>query len=132
MKPYNNHIEKQLTRRQILKLGGTLLGLGATSAFLPRNLLQPSRVVEASNLAQTSPPDLHFAASDGWIYLPEPAVSPYHPDNMAPDLLTTYIFGFRDVTGIVAHSGICSEEQSAVGCAYMVDKPGRRFYTTDY
>jgi hypothetical protein len=44
---------------------------------------------------------LHFAATDGWIYLdPDATVPPYHPDNMAPDLLTTYIFGFRDVTGL--------------------------------
>ncbi|MGC9358740.1 MAG: hypothetical protein ACP5GX_12765, partial [Anaerolineae bacterium] len=95
----NQDDKKRLSRRELLKLGGGLIGLGAASIFLPKALLRPTEVVEASEKAQITTPDLHFAASDGWIYLPDPAVPPYHPDNMAPNPFTTYIFGFRDVTG---------------------------------
>ena len=93
-------LKRQLSRRQVLKLGGGLIGLGALSTILPKSLLQPTKVVNAAERMQITTPNLHFAASDGWIYLPDPAVPPYHPDNMAPPLLTTYIFGFRNVTGL--------------------------------
>ena len=91
------NLTQQLSRRQLLKLGAGLAGVTAAGAVLPKALLKPSNVVEASPAAQITEPNLHFAASDGWIYLPG-ANPPYHPDNMAPPGLTTYIFGFRDVT----------------------------------
>jgi manganese oxidase len=89
----------ELSRRRFLKMGGGLVGLGAAATLLPRALLLPEKVAEASLQAQITEPNLHFAATDGWIHLPGENL-PYHPDNMAPDLLTTYIFGFRDVTGL--------------------------------
>jgi manganese oxidase len=92
------NLTRELSRRQLLKLGAGLVGVTAAGAVVPKALLKPDRVVEASPAAQdTTPPNLHFAATDGWIYLPGENL-PYHPDNLAPDLLTTYIFGFRDVT----------------------------------
>jgi FtsP/CotA-like multicopper oxidase with cupredoxin domain len=33
---------------------------------------------------------------------PSPPIGYFHPDSLAPDLLTTYIFGFRNVTGLTA------------------------------
>ncbi len=87
-----------LSRRRFLKVGGGLVGLGAAAALLPRALLKPESV-EAGLRAQITEPNLQFAATDGWIHLPG-ANPPYHPDNMAPAGLTTYIFGFRDVTGL--------------------------------
>ena len=88
-----------LSRRRFLKLGGGLMGLGAAAAVLPRALLRPEKIAEAAMRAQDGEANLHFAASDGWIYLPG-TNQPYHPDNMAPAGLTTYIFGFRNVTGL--------------------------------
>ena len=29
-----------------------------------------------------------------------PAIAPFHPDPLAPEGLTTYIFGFRNLTGL--------------------------------
>jgi FtsP/CotA-like multicopper oxidase with cupredoxin domain len=50
---------------------------------------------------QDRPPDLYFAGTDGWIHLPPtPAIPPFHPDDLAPDPFTTYIFGFRNLTGM--------------------------------
>lgn len=92
-------MKRELSRRQVLKLGGGVIGLGAL-AILSKALLRPTDITEAAENEQITTPDLHFAASDGWIYLPDPAVPPYHPDNMAPSPFTTYIFGFRDVTGL--------------------------------
>ena len=92
-------MRRELSRRQMLKLGGGIVGLGAL-AILSKALLRPTDIIEAAENGQITTPDLHFAASDGWIYLPDPAVPPYHPDNMAPSPFTTYIFGFRDVTGL--------------------------------
>ena len=108
-----NASTRMLNRRQFLKLGGGLLGTAMASAFLPRSkaLLSPI-ATQSEARALTSPdqgilaqvaaePDFHFVATEGWIYLPpEAAVPPYHPDNYAPENLTTYIFGFRDVTGL--------------------------------
>ena len=92
-----------LSRRQLLKLGAGMVGTAAAGAVLPRALLRPAKV-EAAPAAQIAPTMgvyRHFAATDGWIYLPGENL-PYHPDNLAPDGLTTYVFGFRDVTSIEA------------------------------
>jgi FtsP/CotA-like multicopper oxidase with cupredoxin domain len=51
--------------------------------------------------AAVANPDLYLAGTDGWMYLPPtPALPPFHPDNLAPSPFTTYIFGFRNVTGL--------------------------------
>ena len=90
---------QQLSRRQLLKLGAGMVGAAAAGSILPKALLRPSKVA-AAPAAQTATPMgvyRHFAATDGWVYLPGENL-PYHPDNLAPEGLTTYIFGFRDVT----------------------------------
>ena len=92
---------EQLSRRKLLKLGAGLVGAAAAGTVLPRALLRPSKVKAALSADAITPMGVyrHFAASDGWAYLPGENL-PYHPDNLAPDGLTTYIFGFRDVTSL--------------------------------
>jgi hypothetical protein len=92
-------MNKQLSRRDFFKLvgGAALLTAGGTMLpnFLRRTLL-PDEVVTAANDY-----DLFFAGTDGWFYVPPtPAISPWHPDSYAPPPFTTYIFGFRNVTGL--------------------------------
>ncbi len=104
---------QRLSRRQFLKVGGGLIGAAAAATVLPKALLRPEQVVKASTEALE--PNLHFAATDGWIHLPPTPVPPYHPDNMAPTDpagLTTYIFGFRNLTG-VADEQIASQKMKA-------------------
>ena len=113
----NKKFINSLSRRDFLKLSSGLLGAAAGSALLSKAFLQPDEVVQAAWSArgnkaplrsseaavnqQVTGQNLHFAATDGWMYLPPDAtVPPYHPDNMAPDPFTTYIFGFRNVTGL--------------------------------
>jgi FtsP/CotA-like multicopper oxidase with cupredoxin domain len=99
-------MNKQISRRDFLKIAGGAALLTAGGSMLPRFLrktLLPEEVVQADAY---SPPDLFFAGTDGWFWLPPtPAIPPYHPDTYAPEYfpgkqLTTYIFGFRNVTGM--------------------------------
>jgi len=89
-------------RRSFIKGAGGLLvasvGTGLMPAFLRRSLL-PAGFAEAS--AADPDPDLYFAGTDGWIALPpNPPIGAFHPDVYAPAPFTTYIFGFRNVTGL--------------------------------
>ncbi len=91
-----------LNRRDFLKLAGAaafvVAGAGVMPAYL-RKVLLPVGAAEAA--PGDPPPNLYYAGTDGWIYLPpSPAIPPFHPDSLAPGLLTTYIFGFRNVTGM--------------------------------
>ena len=90
---------KQFSRRDFFKVAGGLAavtaGVGAISSS--KNLLRPIEVASA----QSSAPDLVFAGTDGWMSLPgSPAIPPFFPDNLAPAPFNTYIFGFRNVTGM--------------------------------
>src|SRR3990170_4363279 len=92
----------RISRRDFLKLAGGVLGAGMVGSVLPRTfrrILQPIEVASAQDAA----PDLFFAGTDGWMYLPPvPAIPPFHPDNLAPAPFNTYIFGFRNITGLNA------------------------------
>jgi FtsP/CotA-like multicopper oxidase with cupredoxin domain len=100
--PLSNRVPHNISRRDFLKIaGGTALaaaGIGMAPQYL-RRALQPEQVVSAADPA----PDLYFAGTDGWITLPsDPAIPIYHPDPAAPSPFTTYIFGFRNITGLNA------------------------------
>jgi FtsP/CotA-like multicopper oxidase with cupredoxin domain len=93
-------MNKYLSRRDFLKIAGgaviTVAGVGLLPQFL-RKTLHPDEVVAAA----VGDPDLFWAGTDGWFWLPEtPPIAPWHPDTLAPDPFTTYIFGFRNVTGM--------------------------------
>jgi FtsP/CotA-like multicopper oxidase with cupredoxin domain len=92
---------RSFNRRSFLKLVGGGLAAAAGAQLLPkyvgRNVLTPVEVARAAN----GDPDLYLAGTDAWISLPSsPAIAPFHPDNLAPDPFTTYMFGFRNVTGM--------------------------------
>jgi FtsP/CotA-like multicopper oxidase with cupredoxin domain len=104
----NNPALKSLSRRDFLKLGSGAMGVAVGGGLLSKVLLQPDAVsaVSAPLTGPLSGPaapnaavDLHLAATDGYIYLPEDAtVPPYFPDDTAPAGLNTYIFGYRNVS----------------------------------
>ncbi len=96
---------RRLTRRDFLKLGAGSLAAAAGVRFLPGALKQPA---VARAVAQGPAKNIRLAATDGWINLPGQVVIPgsksddpkfYNPDALAPAGRTTYMFGFRDVTG---------------------------------
>lgn len=93
-------ISQGFTRRDFLRLAGGGL-IGGLAGALGGRLLLPADIVRASPAAQYDPPaNVHLAGSDGWIYLPPTPIPPYHPDDLAPAPQNTYVFGFRDVTGL--------------------------------
>ncbi len=86
----------QLGRRGFLRLGGGAVLLG--SAAWAGRVLVPEQAASAAE-----PYDLFLGGTDGWMHLPPtPAIAPFHPDPLAPEGLTTYIFGFRNLTGLNA------------------------------
>ncbi|MEQ6901410.1 multicopper oxidase domain-containing protein [Nocardioides sp. YIM 152588] len=84
-------------RRRFLKLaGGAAMATGAVAWAGGWLNPEPARSAPGD-------PDLYWGGTDGWIYLPPtPAIAPFHPDSLAPAPLTTYIFGFRNLTGMTA------------------------------
>ena len=85
-----------VSRRRFLGLAGSAFVVAGAATWAGR-VLEPEQVA----VADTAPADLYLAGTDGWIHLPPtPAIAPFHPDNLAPPGLTTYIFGFRNVTGM--------------------------------
>ena len=89
--------QTKISRRDFLKIAGGAAALLVGANFLPqflRKTLLPEKVVNAAG-----DPDLFFAGTDGWMYLPGD-MPPYQPDPYAPTGLTTYIFGFRNLTGL--------------------------------
>jgi FtsP/CotA-like multicopper oxidase with cupredoxin domain len=98
-----------VSRRGFLKVAGGAALAAAGASVLPqflRKTLLPEGVVAAQS--SYPDPDLYFAGTDGWITLPaSPAIYSdslggvkTHPDDLAPSPFTTYIFGFRNVTGL--------------------------------
>lgn len=118
------------SRRDFLKLGGSALALAAGARLLP-NLGRGLELVDVARAA-TTPPDLFFAGTDGWISLPaSPAIPPYHPDPLAPSPFSTYIFGFRNVTGMTAQQ-LANQKNKAQHIAPLFwadqyEKTGRDF-----
>jgi FtsP/CotA-like multicopper oxidase with cupredoxin domain len=60
--------------------------------------------------------DLFIGGTDGWIGLPpSPAIGSFHPDPVAADHgpgLTTYIFGFRNITELDAPQRFAQKERA--------------------
>ncbi len=84
-----------VSRRQFLRAAGGAVAVTGTFTWAGKVL------VPESAAAAPGAPDLYLAGTDGWMYLPKsPAIGQFHPDNLAPDPFTTYIFGFRNVTGM--------------------------------
>jgi FtsP/CotA-like multicopper oxidase with cupredoxin domain len=91
---------RYVSRRGFLKLAGGAMVAAAGALWLPksgRNVLQALEVVKAANVV----PDLYLAGTDAWISVPSsPAIPIFHPDDLAPAPFSTYMFGFRNVTGL--------------------------------
>jgi FtsP/CotA-like multicopper oxidase with cupredoxin domain len=86
--------QRKLDRREFLKFAGGMAAAASAVTWAGKVLL-PEVAYAAGD------PDLYLAGTDGWIFLPRtPAIPPFHPDVLAPDPFTTYIFGFRNITGM--------------------------------
>jgi FtsP/CotA-like multicopper oxidase with cupredoxin domain len=88
-------IAAAVDRRRFLQIaGGSAMAAGAVT--WAGGWLTPEAARSAPGDA-----DLYWGGTDGWIHLPPtPAIPPFHPDVLAPSPFTTYIFGFRNLTGL--------------------------------
>jgi hypothetical protein len=100
----SNKLPTNHNRRSFLKLAGGGLAAAGSFGLLPTQLRRQLSPVSEALAAPNSPANLFFIGTDGWISLPKtaPALSSsFYPDVLAPSPdLTTYIFGFRNMTGI--------------------------------
>jgi FtsP/CotA-like multicopper oxidase with cupredoxin domain len=99
--PEGDHGMSEMTgidRRQFLKYAGGAAAVAGSVTWAGK-VLMPEEAYAAAG-----PPDMYLAGTDGWIHLPEtPAIPPFHPDVLAPPGgFTTYIFGFRNITGMTS------------------------------
>ncbi len=123
-------LSRKISRRDFFKYGGGVMAAAFGAGLLPKwsgPVLQPltgsgqllSQVGAAGAASAASASSSltvnvhrHLAATDGWIYLPgsvqvegsgtSPSnpVQYWSPDPFARVPQTTYVFGFRDVTGV--------------------------------
>jgi FtsP/CotA-like multicopper oxidase with cupredoxin domain len=103
----NQPRSRDLSRRTFLKYAGGAILVAAASAGAGPRALRSIAGPAAANAA--GPLILELGGTDGWIWLPPtPAIPPFHPDPLGIEAvdgdpsskLTTYIFGFRNVTGL--------------------------------
>jgi len=97
----DNAAPRGLSRRSFLTAGAGVVGATLVGARLLT--VEPARAVGALAAAVTHPKKVvHLAGTDGWVSMPQnaPADPPFFPDSLAPSGFNTYVFGFRDVTGM--------------------------------
>jgi len=92
-------MKKQISRRDFLKLAGGAVVTAAGASVLPQFLRKTLMPVQVAKADASDPYDLFFGGTDGWFYLPG-TVTGFQPDPYAPTGLTTYIFGFRNLSGL--------------------------------
>ncbi|HET7475666.1 MAG TPA: multicopper oxidase domain-containing protein [Dermatophilaceae bacterium] len=94
-----------MSRRSLLTAGA-----GAAGAVLlgTRFVAPASASVSPVRLAAAAGPNpqkaVHLVGTDGWVSMPANGLAdaPFFPDALAPAPFDTYVFGFRDATGLDA------------------------------
>ena len=89
-------------RRSFLTGGAVLAGATLLGSQVARaGVKTAGALVQAVTHPQKA---VHLAGTDGWVSMPQgaPPDLPFFPDSLAPANRNTYVFGFRDVTGLDA------------------------------
>ena len=107
------------------------MGLGAAAVGLAPSLRGEWLGTSAAQAAGPEPPaNLKLVGTDGWISLPkDPPIGgpPFHPDNLAPEGLSTYIFGFRNVTGLDTAQAFQQKNKAQHSAPLFWAKEGEQF-----
>ena len=101
-----NPTPQPLSRRSFLTAGVGVVG----AAFLGSRLIAAPAAVASPRLLGAAVPSgrpqkqVHLAGTDGWVSMPQgaPPDLPLFPDPLAPSGFNTYVFGFRNVTGMTS------------------------------
>jgi FtsP/CotA-like multicopper oxidase with cupredoxin domain len=95
---------------------GTRLGFGQ----------QPSRPTVVQAAASGTAKSVHLAGTDGWVRMPagSPDDLPFFPDSLAPSPFDTYVFGFRDVTGMTAQQVAATRGKAQISAPMLAFDEG--------
>jgi len=101
-----NPTPRPLSRRSFLTAGAGVVGaamIGSRLIAAPAAVASP-RLLGAAVPSGRPQKQVHLAGTDGWVSMPQgaPADPPFFPDPLAPTGFNTYVFGFRDVTGMTS------------------------------
>jgi FtsP/CotA-like multicopper oxidase with cupredoxin domain len=98
------HSGGRLTRRALLTGGAGAVGAISLGRVVGSRALGAPRRVPVSAPAANPTVEVHLAATDGWVSMPDsaPPITPFWPDSLAPTPYNLYVFGFRNVTGLTA------------------------------
>ncbi|GAB3589688.1 hypothetical protein GCM10027446_02770 [Angustibacter peucedani] len=93
-----------LTRRSLLTGGAGLVAAVAGSRLIGGQVANASARTAVAAAVTHPRKDMHLVGTDGWVSMPgaSPEDLPFFPDSYAPSPFDTYVFGFRDVTGLTA------------------------------
>jgi FtsP/CotA-like multicopper oxidase with cupredoxin domain len=98
------HSGGRLTRRALLTGGAGAVGAISLGRVVGSRTLGAPRRMPVSAPAANPTVEVHLAATDGWVSMPDsaPPITPFWPDSLAPTPYNLYVFGFRNVTGLTA------------------------------
>ncbi len=115
---------RQISRRDLLK------ALGLTTAAIGLAPTLKGDLLRIPSAAGAGPePGLRLVGTDGWISLPQsPPIGYFHPDNLAPDGMSTYIFGFRNVTGLTEAQAFAQKNKAQHSAPMFWTKEGDEFH----
>ena len=100
-------------------IGADVLTGGAASAAVAGPHLQAATALAPAIVHPVK--RVHLVGTDGWVAMPEdaPPDPPFFPDALAPAGFNTYVFGFRNVTGMTS-AGVAAQRGKAQISAPMM------------
>ena len=115
--------DPKLDRRGLFRVAGGAAALGGVA--------WAGKVLAAGGLRCGCAARPVPGGTDGWIACrPTPAIAPFHPDVLAPGPFTTYIFGFRNVTGMNDTQRLAQKNKAQHSAPLFWVDPVRRNTTT--
>jgi FtsP/CotA-like multicopper oxidase with cupredoxin domain len=99
----NDHTPSRgLSRRSFLTVGAGMAAAVGTTRLLTPQIARAATIPAAAAAGSHPRKSAHLVGTDGWVSMPAdaPADPPFFPDAYAPSPFNTYVFGFRDVTGM--------------------------------
>jgi FtsP/CotA-like multicopper oxidase with cupredoxin domain len=94
------------SRRSFLLGGAGMIGAALVGGRLLGSLPAAAAGGTAKTAAAITHPrkNVHLVGTDGWVSMPlgSPPDLPFYPDPLAPGAFDTYVFGFRDVSGMTS------------------------------
>jgi FtsP/CotA-like multicopper oxidase with cupredoxin domain len=110
----DKNVPSKIGRRQLFRYAGGAAAVAAGGTIGSKWMGKTLHPLSVSTVeAAPGDADLFLGGTDGWISLPTtPTIGFFHPDNLAPAPFTTYIFGFRNITGLTPAQRIAQKNHA--------------------